>query len=141
MRLHECIRKYEGRFWGDCSNRKAPVSILAAAALLSLAHDLLMVETAMALREFIDSLGVRWRVWDVTPEGMHSLRHAQVYLRGFLAGWLVFEAEDGCERRRLAPIPAKWDDLSDRWLEHFLSRALPVTVRMTVEPESLGKGE
>ena len=87
----------------------------------------------MALREFIDSVGVRWRVWDVTPEGMHSFHQATSYLRGFMAGWLVFEDEQGCERRRLTPIPAKWDDLSDRWLEHFLSRAMLVPRRTTAE--------
>lgn len=72
----------------------------------------------MAIREFADSQGVRWRVWATNP------------LRGnvrpqFASGWLTFECP--AERRRLAPIPELWADAGDDDLRGFLAGAVVVT--------------
>jgi hypothetical protein len=44
----------------------------------------------------------------------------------YCAGWLTFECEDGA-RRRLAPIPRGWDDLSETALQALLALARPAT--------------
>ena len=74
------------------------------------------------LREFTDTLGVTWRVWDVNPV-VHN-RDSKALRRAFLTvpdGWLCFESEKG--RRRLAPIPADWDVTDTLNLEYYCSRA------------------
>ena len=80
----------------------------------------------MALREFTDRDGVAWRVWDITPETTHPATRIEDYLQGFLDGWLVFESLEGREKRRLYPLPARWEEASDEDLESLLRGAAPV---------------
>ena len=91
---------------------------------------------SMALREFLDSEGRAWRVWDVAPDQFHAATNWEDYLQGYIDGWLVFEAVDGSERCRLYPIPSGWDTSSDERLEELRRSANTDT---TVE--RLGVGE
>lgn len=77
----------------------------------------------MALREFTGRDGVRWKVWDITPEALHPSTRAEDYLQGFLDGWLVFESADGADKRRLYPVPRGWDERDDSELERLWSMA------------------
>lgn len=71
----------------------------------------------MAYREFTDDGGNSWRVWDTYPGSAANVRP------GFEGGWLGFECD--LERRRLAPVPAAWEDASVDELKAMLSRAQP----------------
>lgn len=75
----------------------------------------------MALREFIDSKGVRWRVWSTLPTTAVTLTS------GFERGWLTFECEECL--RRLAPIPEGWDGLTNDRLELLCTLASDVPRR------------
>jgi hypothetical protein len=76
----------------------------------------------VGLRTFNDALGVRWRVWRVeTPAARAHLMDAS-----FRNGWLVFEREDGLERRRLAQVPEDWASLPPRRLLQLCQVATPV---------------
>ena len=55
----------------------------------------------MAEREFTDSTGRTWRVWDTTPR-MGTLLPAD-----YANGWLTFESDLG--RFRLAPALDGWE--------------------------------
>lgn len=101
----------------------------------------------MALRDFTDSNGNRWRVWNVSPhlplqgeadapedyapsdgdraDALH-LQHRLV--PGLEGGWLCFEADE--EKRRLNPIPEAWDQLEDPDLQRLLEQAAPVSRRV-----------
>ena len=94
----------------------------------------------MAHREYQDSEGVSWQVWDVIPHsverrrlrerragprdaGERRQRH-EVRLRpsdGEAAGWLVFESHE--QKRRLRPIPPGWHKASPTELESMCARA------------------
>lgn len=104
----------------------------------------------MALREFVDSTGRPWRVWDVRPAKSQDDRRLQerrnpeplLLYRGPerrakerrirneyrrilpLKEWLVFES--GEEKRRLVPVPGHWDHKSDSELEELARCAQPV---------------
>lgn len=79
----------------------------------------------MAVREFTDSRGVDWRVWDVTPIHMHPVTRGEDYMANLRDGWLSFES--GREKRRLErPYPADWNVLPIRDLEELCRRATPV---------------
>lgn len=71
----------------------------------------------MAYREFVDSAGVVWRAWATYPTV------AKVVSKGFEAGWLTFESKTEC--RRLAPIPAAWEDYTEAKLNLLLKAATP----------------
>jgi len=59
----------------------------------------------MASREFTDSKGVVWRVWDVTPTHLHPITKSEEYMEPWAGGWLTFQSAD--EKRRLvAPYPS-----------------------------------
>jgi len=75
------------------------------------------------LRQFTDTLGVTWRVWDVHPVvTTHAMSApAQNGLFRVPEGWLCFESESG--RRRLAPIPIDWATTDLLNLEYYCSRA------------------
>lgn len=81
----------------------------------------------MGLLTFKDSAGVRWRVWRVeTPAARAHLMEAS-----YRDGWLVFEREDGLERRRLQQVPDDWTALSPDRLAKLCDVALPVRVSPT----------
>lgn len=77
------------------------------------------------MREFVDAKGRAWTVYEV---------QRQTRVRGpldplpkfFHAGWLVFEAEGGRRKRRLAPIPEDWRGRSDAELETLCGSATRV---------------
>lgn len=79
----------------------------------------------MAHREITDSFGIRWQVFEVRPTllpprpsatgGGERIRPA------FLDGWLAFRSDT--ERRRVVPIPDRWDDLADEELVSLCARA------------------
>ena len=94
----------------------------------------------MAHREFIDSHGIQWEVWTVFPEYAERRRAAQpttapavdrrarsefrVPLGSQWAdGWLCFKSN--FEKRRLAPVPAAWDEMPDQDLERLCQSATP----------------
>jgi hypothetical protein len=64
----------------------------------------------MAMREFTDSAGIGWRVWDTVP------RRGAAYHEPLKAGWLTFENAGGT-RKRLGPIPHGWETASPERLE------------------------
>ena len=88
----------------------------------------------MGLMTFNDSTGARWRVWRVeTPAARAHLMDAS-----FRNGWLVFEREDGVERRRLAQVPEDWASLSPARLAQLCEVASPVpAVRPSAAPTEL----
>jgi hypothetical protein len=75
-------------------------------------------------RTFVDTVGVEWTVREVvatmTPTLARLLEHDR--RRG---GWLVFESTDG-EKRRLAPYPPDWRNLSKFEIERWCMRATRV---------------
>jgi len=77
----------------------------------------------MALREFTDERGRRWRVWDIRPDQLHGATRAEDYLQNMIHGWLAFEPAGGGEKRRLSPIPRGWEKATDAELEAMLERA------------------
>src|SRR5690349_11010808 len=73
----------------------------------------------MGYREFIDSLGMMWKVWNTVPL-------AGAVLHGELKdGWLSFESM-AAGLRRLAPVPENWEHLSAEQLERLCARASEV---------------
>jgi hypothetical protein len=94
----------------------------------------------MPLREFPDSFGRIWQVWDTYPKGANSAGKGESALSKYMAdqvahggsqptsvrpqyeaGWLTFKFDD--ERRRLAPIPAQWEIADDATLREYLDSA------------------
>jgi hypothetical protein len=81
-----------------------------------------MGDATMGLIDFADSEGIRWRVWHVeTPPSRAHLMDPQ-----YRNGWLVFEREDGGERRRLNQVPDDWMALSHERLSLLCRVAVPV---------------
>ena len=78
----------------------------------------------MALMTFKDDAGDEWRVWHVeTPAARAHLMDI-----GYREGWLVFERQDGTDRRRLSGAPDDWSNLPPEGLARLCARATPVTV-------------
>lgn len=94
----------------------------------------------MSLREFPDSLGRIWEVWDTYPKGANVAGKGDSVLSQYMAdqviregnqpssvrhqyeaGWLTFKFND--ERRRLAPVPAQWESADDATLRGYLDSA------------------
>jgi hypothetical protein len=86
----------------------------------------------MAVRDFMDSNGINWKVWPVTPESLQPKTAAEDYLGDYGEGWLCFESPT--ERRRLARYPAAWDSLSDEELSTLLATAAVVPPRKPKHP-------
>jgi hypothetical protein len=81
----------------------------------------------MPVREFTDSDGMEWRVWDVTSEQLHPVTRMEDLLE-LAAGWLAFES--ATEKRRLpSPYPREWASLPLPELEALCRRAPPVVRR------------
>ena len=92
----------------------------------------------MAHRTFLDELGREWDVWEVVPTAVERrmakapprasvaerrrVQEARVVVPDSLQkGWLAFQS--GNERRRLAPIPADWAEMTSDELRELLMRA------------------
>ncbi len=78
------------------------------------------------LREFKDKSGVSWQVWDVypaspktTPQSSEALSHFPTH--GLSDGWLCFQCDN--EKRRLTPIPPKWEVCKGEELEELCNQA------------------
>ena len=82
------------------------------------------MQVAMAVREFTDDSGRKWRAWDIKPEAIHPVTKGEDYLADcYVTGWVVFQTVSGDEKRRLCPWPISWMDESERGLRKLLSRA------------------
>src|SRR5262245_18978270 len=69
-----------------------------------------------------------WDVWDVRPQARAgSVGH------GMENGWLCFQS--GSRRRRLAPIPEGWYDLSDAGILELFRNAREVQAVLTDQNE------
>jgi hypothetical protein len=95
----------------------------------------------MASRDFADDRGEVWQVWAVHPETLERRladdphltplaerrvkRETRVRVTNpvMANGWLAFE--NRTERRRLAPIPAGWEELDEVALRALLEKAVP----------------
>jgi hypothetical protein len=92
----------------------------------------------MAHRSFHDDLGREWEVWEVIPTAVErrvgppmsrppdvdrrKVKEARVVVPDKLQrGWLAFQS--GRERRRLAPIPADWNEMTASELVELLQQA------------------
>src|SRR5690348_11832960 len=76
------------------------------------------------VREFTDSRGRGWRAWDVTPDELSPRTKDEDYLAQlYYTGWIVFEAVDGEDKRRLYPVPKGWGELPVAELEVLLRKA------------------
>jgi hypothetical protein len=94
----------------------------------------------MAQRKIQDGTGRWWDVWDTRPtiidrrdgrdrrsevreeDDRRQLTEARVTVGPeYRDGWLAFQS--GAEWRRLAPIPAQWEQCSDTELLSYLDRA------------------
>ena len=83
----------------------------------------------MAERTFRDDAGRWWRVREVRAVDPCLLPAA------YCEGWLTFAGEDG-GKRRLAPVPAAWEELSEEAL-----RALVVVARPAPGSDDVGAFE
>lgn len=73
----------------------------------------------MASRNFVDSTGLKWQVWNTVPIS------GAVINPGFEKGWLTFESEGG-SLRRLAPVPPDWENSAEDRLVLLLRNAREV---------------
>jgi hypothetical protein len=71
----------------------------------------------MAYRDFQDSAGVTWTVWDTYPSRPEAMDPE------WRAGWLTFQSETA--RRRLTPVPAGWTEAPPSRLELMCKAAEP----------------
>lgn len=80
-----------------------------------------------------DAAGIEWTVYETAPSA--SERRAQHLAEAYRNGWLVFESS--AEKRRLAPVPAGWEELSDSGLATLCESAVPQPVhrRATAQAE------
>jgi len=94
----------------------------------------------MAVREFSDDDGRRWRVWEIRPEAIHAQTRAEDYLSDcYTVGWLVFETLAGDDKRRLCPYPKAWAKSNDLQLSGMLVRADKVPPRkLDAERQAVG---
>lgn len=104
---------------------------------------MVMGRSHVGLLTFQDATGTRWRVWHVeTPRARAHLMDAS-----FRNGWLVFETEEGTERRRLGQVPEDWAHLAPDHLARLCALAVTApsarslstatTVKMPVVPYPL----
>lgn len=78
----------------------------------------------MAVREFRDISGRKWRAWEVKPEEIHPVTKGEDYLADcYVTGWIVFETISGDEKRRLSRWPMRWTQESEAGLRKLLAKA------------------
>jgi len=79
----------------------------------------------MAHRRILDNQQQVWDVWEVTTASAPRRILVQPELQ---SGWLAFQC--GEQRRRLAPLPIGWDEMSDHALLGLMDQASPILPRM-----------
>ena len=85
----------------------------------------------MALRVFTDPEGRSWQVWNVLPGPQIGFERTVSHLPPEMTeGWLCFESES--EKRRLAPIPAGWEERHEGELWMLCSTAVRLDQRPSV---------
>jgi hypothetical protein len=78
----------------------------------------------MAVREFTDRTGRKWRAWEVKPEEIHPATKSEDYLADcYITGWIVFETISSDEKRRLCPWPVDWVTRTEAQLRDLLAAA------------------
>ena len=95
----------------------------------------------MAVREFRDDRGRRWKAWDIKPEKIRPVTRGEDYLVDcYITGWIVFETASCDEKRRLCPWPMNWTEQSEAGLRRLLARAEPVSpLKLRAERQKVGK--
>jgi len=91
----------------------------------------------MPVREFVDSAGVEWRAWEITPDAITPPTRGEDYLADcYQLGWVVLETKNGDRRVRLCPIPRDWHRMPDDALEGLLrhGEVLPARTVPNREP-------
>jgi len=79
----------------------------------------------MAHRRIVDKQEQVWDVWAVTTPVVSTRR---ILVQADLqSGWLAFQC--GEQRRRLAPLPVGWDEMSDQALLGLMDQASPIQPR------------
>ena len=77
------------------------------------------------MRQFRDAAGIEWNVYH-TERNASAERRDHLLPAEYRHGWLLFESAS--EKRRLAPVPPAWSDLSDEALAALCASA-PVQIR------------
>ena len=81
----------------------------------------------MAHRTIVDE---QEQVWDVFAVSTVASTARRVLVQADLqSGWLAFQC--GEQRRRLAPLPPGWDEMSDTALRALMDKASPIASRVT----------
>lgn len=88
-----------------------------------------------AHRVFDDLTGKRWHAFAVRPSSTSKERASLP--DAFRGGWISFESDQ--EMRRLAPIPAHWEDAPIEDLRAMCDRAEVATRRVSPFPKDPGK--
>ena len=78
----------------------------------------------MAHRRIVDDDEQVWDVWEVTTSTSSRRILVQTDLQ---AGWLAFQC--GEKRRRLAPLPVGWNEMTDQALLALMATANPIQPR------------
>lgn len=81
----------------------------------------------MAVRDFTDENGVKWKAWPVLATSIHPRTAAEDFLGDYGEGWLCFES--ATERRRLARYPNDWERMKEEDLCKLLKSAALVPAR------------
>lgn len=93
----------------------------------------------MAVREFTDEHGKRWRAWDIHPDAIRPKTRAEDYLAAcYDVGWIVFESLTGDQKRRLCPYPSRWAEVAVFELREMLARAEIVPPRKLAVERQVG---
>ena len=71
--------------------------------------------------QFVDSKGRDWAVREVNDPNLAMIPPQLLTQPEFARGWLLFESSG--EKRRIAPYPDDWSDLSVQQLEEWCRRA------------------
>ena len=79
----------------------------------------------MSHRRIVDDENKVWDVWEVVVSGTPR---RIVVPADMQSGWLAFQC--GEERKRLAPLPVAWNEMSDTALLRLMSQAKPIRPRM-----------
>jgi hypothetical protein len=81
------------------------------------------------LRDFRDTAGREWRVWEVRPGSSGRAINPERYLGEYVKGWLAFECPGDEVRKRLPNHPADWFRMTESDLDQLLPRAVDVQKR------------